>query len=203
VRVPGRDGQIHQANCSHLRSRTTLLARSVSGSQDFRRPSPRHQPGRSTTLPAVAWRTLAPKCEGNLGPQTRSAVRTFIPPLQPRSPRACWRPGLAPCPRLTQRGRPARRIAPVRSSHRWLGVSPSCARPRMNVPGPAPRRPELGAARPRQHLTASWLKSQATAPAFGRPETGRQVLGNPKATRQAEGQFAQCTGVPIESACAF
>jgi hypothetical protein len=48
-------------------------------------------------LPAVTWLTLAPKCKANVGPQPRSAVRTFVdPPLQPRSPRASWRPGLAP-----------------------------------------------------------------------------------------------------------
>jgi hypothetical protein len=134
-----------------LRTGSPHLNRGFRDSQDFRSPSPRQQPERSTALPAVAWLTLAPRCKADVGPQTRSAVRTFVdPPLQPRSPRASWRAGLAPCPRLAEKGRPARRVAPVRSSHCWPGVSPSCARPRMTCPARPPDGP-------------NWARSATTA----------------------------------------
>jgi hypothetical protein len=94
---------------------------------------------------------IGPQVQGRRGaPNPVSGPHVRRPPLQPRSPKASWRPGLAPCPRLAEGGRPARRVAPVRSSHCWPGVPPSCARPRMTCPPQPPDGP-------------NWARSATTA----------------------------------------
>ena len=100
--------------------------------------------------PARAVNGYAYRGVADIGPQVqRGAPNPVSGPhvrrnalLQPRSARASLATWLAACPRLAEGGRPTRRVAPVRSSHRWPGVPPSCAQPRMTCP--APRRPELG-----------------------------------------------------------
>jgi hypothetical protein len=92
-------------------------------------------------LPAVTWLTLAPKCKANVGPQPRSAVRTFVdPPLQPRSPRASWRPGLAPAlvwPRKVDRPGVWHRSGRLTAGRGFAQLCPA----ENDVPGPAPDGP--------------------------------------------------------------
>ena len=112
-----------------LRTGSTHLNRGFRVSQDFRRPSPRDRSEGSTALPAVAWLTLAPKCKANVGPQPRSAVRTFVD-----SPvAAALSEGLL-ATRFGALSSSGRGRSTGQASQRWPVVPTSCARPS----GPAP-----------------------------------------------------------------
>ena len=79
-------------------------------------------------LPAVPWLTLAFKCKADVGPQTRSAVRTFVDPpcsraLQRPLGDPVWRPALG-WPREVDRPGVWHRSGPLTAGRGFRPVVP-------------------------------------------------------------------------------